>query len=277
MIPFDIDDYLNRSSVCKNLILSDDITTIYLNNNEILHYQWILPNLLVIRDDLLCGGTKSRFLHKILPLNYTNYVYVSPWWGGAQIALSLAINHLNSTSHSTPKKSIIFTQVPDGPIPAFNSVAQEFGSDINFISGSVDDLYNAAYDFIDHNKDSILLPSGFDTPDFNTQLATFASHIKEIFGPFDQVWSVAGSGALTRGLQKGKLGKEYFAVSVDRFLPNVGNAHLIKYPYPFNQRVSADKYPPFPSASHYDAKAWYYAYRSALENPNKRIVFWNVM
>ena len=48
--------------------------------------------IVVIRDDLLCGGTKSRvaypFIENLVSKGYKEFVYVSPWYGGAQIALA---------------------------------------------------------------------------------------------------------------------------------------------------------------------------------------------
>ena len=62
----------------------------------------IYKNITVLRDDLLVGGTKSRFLHLLLDPHKEGYVYASPVYGGFQIALSGVANNIN-------KKAIIFT------------------------------------------------------------------------------------------------------------------------------------------------------------------------
>ncbi len=57
--------------------------------------------VIVLRDDLLPGGTKSILMDKILDEAYSEYVYASPVYGAFQIALSIWCKNNN-------KKATIF-------------------------------------------------------------------------------------------------------------------------------------------------------------------------
>jgi len=266
---FDSDDYANRRKVCLNSFGSPDE----------FYYQWITPRLVVIRDDLLCGGTKSRFIKKILPLKYQYYVYVSPWWGGAQIALALAVRDINLKENNIifPKKAIIITLKPKGATPAYILIAKELGAEIIYVSESWSEAENMAQEFIQKTPNCILLSSGFDSYEAIEEIRTIGLKILQELGQFDAVFSVAGSGTLTRGLQLSGLGKEYWAISVTYGIPDVGKAHLLVHHQHFDERIDPNNAPPFPSSSHYDAKGWYYAWQYSQEHPRKRVLFWNVM
>jgi len=270
---FDWNDYLHRQEVCS-------MKTLILPNDQILHYQE-LGNITIIRDDLLCGGTKSRYLSKILPIDYDNYVYVGSLWGGLQIALALAVQELNMKYPNRNRRAIIITFQPKGPkgfLPAHPKIAKEFGAELIVVPTTKwSDLEAYGKDFARQHPDTYILPNGMDNLEAHEEIANLGRQIRKHLGIFDQVWSVAGSGSLTRGLQASGLGRQYYAVAVTGGMPNIGNAKGILHPQSFDERVLPENHPPFPSASHYDAKGWQYALNSAQENPDKRILYWNVM
>jgi hypothetical protein len=103
---FDWDDYLHRQEVCN-------MSTLALPDGSVVHYQQV-DNVTVIRDDLRCGGTKSRYLARVLPKQYSAYLYTTAWWGG-QNALALAVKELNCANPGTKRSAIIVTFDPQRP------------------------------------------------------------------------------------------------------------------------------------------------------------------
>ncbi len=85
-----------------------------------------------------------------------------------------------------------------------------------------------------------------------------------------EVWSVAGSGVLTRALQRAWPRARFVAVVVGREGCDTGRARRIVHPLPFER--AAKVRPPFPSAPGYDAKAWEYIRAEAMPGA----LFWNV-
>jgi hypothetical protein len=267
---FDWDDYLHRKEVCG-------MSTLTLPDGSSVHYQR-LNNVTVIRDDLCCGGTKSRYLSRVLPKSYSSYLYVTSWWGGAQIALALAVQELNCVNPLHKRSAIIVTFDPKGPLPAHVRVAQEFGAKLILVpTKSWQDLHDVAENYIDDHPDTWLVPNGIDTPEAHREIKALGKAIRAELGQFDEVWSVAGSGCLTRGLQASGLGNDYYAVAVTGGIPDIGEAHGILHPQSFDERVDPADKPPFPSALHYDAKGWQYAWESAQQHPDRKILYWNVM
>jgi hypothetical protein len=103
---------------------------------------------------------------------------------------------------------------------------------------------------------AFLLPFGLDVPEAFDAIAARAAVVAKITGWLDEVWSAAGSGVLSRGLQRGLNAGRFIAVQVGRKLgkAEVGNAKVRVYPADFAK--DAWRKPPFPSCSNYDAKAW---------------------
>lgn len=268
---FDWDDYEHRKEVCN-------MSAFALSDGSIVHCQQI-DNVTVIRDDLVCGGTKSRYLVRVLPKRYSQYLYISSWWGGAQIALAVAVQELNRKFPTSRQRSaIIVIFKPEGELSAHARIAQELGATlIQIPTQNWQDLVDVAETYVTDHPNTYLVPNGIDTPETHQEIAKLGSAIRQKLGQFDEVWSVAGSGALTRGLQASGLGKKFFAVAVTGGMPDVGKAVGILHSQSFDQRVDQVDHPPFSSASHYDAKGWKYAWDSAQDHPDRRILFWNVL
>jgi hypothetical protein len=125
-------------------------------------------------------------------------------------------------------------------------------------------------------KNRRLVPFGFAEP------TVFGSIIKVARAlPFvpDEVWTVAGSGTLNRGLQLAWPEANCYAVSVGHTLKSWerGSAEIILHPLEFEQACKNEDRPPFPSVPSYDAKCW----RPMLDatkdyRGQKKILFWNV-
>jgi len=259
-------DYKNRVNTCR---LNNTIDNIYY---DLLSYR---PDqeIVVIRDDNLCGGTKSRLLLPLLDLSYDEYVYATAWYGGMQVALTWTINQLNKQYQTNKKVTIIIEDPYPDNLKAFTQFAKDLGATIIRVPPNLD-IYKYAQQYVSNYKGNrrLLIPSGFRTPEAIDELAKIAIAIKQLFGEFDECWCAVGSGALITGLQKGNLAKKYYGVCVFQQIPEIGKAIPIIPDETFDEPVNENDKPPYPSASHYDAKVLRY-----VKNRQGKILIWNVM
>jgi hypothetical protein len=84
-----------------------------------------------------------------------------------------------------------------------------------------------------------------------------------------EVWTVAGSGVLSRALQLAWPSARFFAVQVGA-VPIAGCAAVVKAPERFEQDAKLRS--PFPSCSNFDAKAS----RFIRQRATPGALFWNV-
>ena len=214
--------------------------------------------LVIVRDDLVAGGTKVRALPALLTAGAREYVYASPVYGYAQVSLAHAAaaagvratifcaqrQTLHARTREAQAAGARIVQVPVGYMSVVTARAQAYCA----VSGAT------------------LLPFGFDTPVFIDALAAVAADLP--IKP-TEVWSVAGSGVLTRALQRAWPRASFFAVRIGAH-PNAGAAQVFQAPEQFQQDARTP--PPFPSCSNYDAKAWRFLQVHAAPGA----LFWNV-
>lgn len=212
---------------------------------------------MVVRDDLLPGGTKARVAHLLFDW-HIEYVYASPVYGYAQIALAYAAKahgklatifcakrkHRHARTEEARRAGAKLVEIPSGYLSVVRSRAIEYCA----VSGAK------------------LIPFGFDTPEIHDALADLARTLP--CNP-KEVWSVAGSGLLSRSLQAAWPQADFRAVRVGA-APDAGRAHIFTALETFEQ--DARVRPPFPSCSNYDAKAWHYIRECAKPGA----LFWNV-
>jgi hypothetical protein len=213
--------------------------------------------ILVVRDDRYPGGTKARVL-SVLFGAAREYVYASPVQGYAQVALGYAAAAAGKRAtvfcarrrvrHARTREAIAagarIVEVDAGYLTVVRARARDYCA----VSGAT------------------LLPFGLDTPVFLDALAALARRL-----PITprEVWTVAGSGVLTRALQRAWPTAAFTAVRIGA-VPNVGRARLVTAPEPFERDAAVP--PPFPSCGNYDAKAWRFI--QAQASPGA--LFWNV-
>lgn len=214
-------------------------------------------DVIVVRDDLLAGGTKVRALAGLLE-GVPEVVYASPVAGYAQIALAIAARRagvratvfcaqrrvLHPRTAAAQSAGARIVQVPVGYMSVVKARARAYCA----VSGAR------------------LLPFGFDDPVFLCALAEVARGLP--IAP-REVWSVAGSGVLTRALQAAWPSAAFHAVVIGA-APIAGRARLYVAPERFEQDARTP--PPFPSCSNYDAKAW----RFIQAHAQPGALFWNV-
>ena len=221
----------------------------------------------VLRDDLLDGGTKMRFL-PFLVAGADEVVFGGPFCGGAPLALSVIAREggpratlfyakrkaLHPRQVRALRNGATIYQVPHGYMSNVQAKAR---------------AYAAAHG-------ALFLPLGFDVPAAEEPLAEMIAGVRRRLGTPAQVWCAAGSGMLARNLARGFPGSAIHAVGVGlrsrhdaQAFP--ANVILTEAGMPFAKECRA--WAPFPCDPNYDRKAWTAAALSARGTA----LFWNVM
>jgi hypothetical protein len=216
--------------------------------------------ILVVRDDLIAGGTKRRFLSPLLRAwPEREFVFGGPAYGYAQLALGWA-------ARDAGKRATFFIAARTKPHPL---TAEAAAVGVHFVPcrpGYLTVVQSRARQYA-QEVGARFLPLGFDLPEVLAAAAAEARPLAGLRPP--QVWCVAGSGLLTRALQAAFPAAEHHAVQIG-MPPRVGHARLYEAPELFQQ--AARRPPPFPSCANYDAKAWQFISRYARPGA----LFWNV-
>lgn len=216
--------------------------------------------IVVVRDDLLPGGTKMRAIMPLIEAsNAEEFVYASPAQGYAQVALA-------HCARAAGRRATVFTARRTEMHPLTQRAKQAGAKIVMVPFGRLNVIQSRARQYTAEVGAS-LVPFGCDVPECRDAITDVARRMP--VQP-DEVWSVAGSGVLTRSLQQAWPKARFFAVVVGSEKANIGRATRIDYPRPFED--AARVFPPFPSAKCYDAKAWEFIKRQA----SPKALFWNV-
>lgn len=215
----------------------------------------------VVRDDLIGGGTKARYIIRLFE-DADEVVYASPAEGGAQTALAWAARELG-------KRATLFVAKRKTPHPRAY-MAKRLGAKVYQVTpGYLAVVQKRARDYCAATG-ATLAPFGVDMPEAIEAIADAARSTG--LAP-DEVWCASGSGVLARGLAKAWPNARRHVVQVGRDLSpdDVAGAMIHVHPLAFGQECKSR--PPFPSDRHYDAKAWEIckARRGA-----GLVLFWNV-
>lgn len=211
----------------------------------------------VVRDDLMPGGTKRRIASQFMHAGQ-EYVYATPAYGYAQWALALAAQEVGAIQ-------TVFVAKRSRLHPLTEKARKAGAKIVQIPHGYMSNVRSKAKAYCE-TTGATLLPFGLDFQAFIDAIAEVARGVK--FEP-KEVWSVAGSGVLTRGLQQAWPEADFHVVQVGA-VPNAGRARVWKAPESFEQ--DAKHPPPFPSCINYDAKAWQFIRVHAKPNA----LFWNV-
>jgi hypothetical protein len=214
--------------------------------------------LLVVRDDLYPGGTKARILPRLFRADVAEYVYASPAQGYAQVALAYA-------AKACGKRATIFV-AQRAVLHPRTAEAEAAGARIVQVPVGYLTVVSARARAYCAVSGATLLPFGLDTPEFARGLCDLARTLPIVPR---EVWTVAGSGALTRALQAAWPKAAFVAIRVGAAC-EVGRARLLQAPEAFDR--PAQHPPPFPSCTNYDAKAWRFLQTQARPGA----LFWNV-
>ena len=149
----------------------------------------------VWRDDLLNGGTKSRFIRPYIERrlkSFDEFIYASPRVGYGQYALSVVCKELSC-------KSTIF--VSKGKITPITQKCIDLGSNIIQVPmGYLTNLHHKSRKYNTENPNTHLLPFGFDDEEIINDGVEIISNLYD-WKEYDEVWSVISSGVLSRILQ----------------------------------------------------------------------------
>lgn len=224
---------------------------------------------LVVRDDLLAGGSKVRFLPHIVG-DAREVVFGGPFCGGAPFALAVwgARTGTRITLFYAKRRELHWRQ--EG---AFRLGAQLY----QVPAGRMAVVQKRARDYAAH-AGALFLPLGFDVACATDPFVAVMRRVRERVGPMDEVWCAAGSGMLTRCLANAFPEARIKGVIVGLRSRNQaqqfpGNVELIDCPYDFAEPCKTRA--PFPSCRNYDAKAWEQMI-AADRRPHRRVLFWNV-
>lgn len=121
---------------------------------------------LVVRDDLLPGGTKRRAMHTLFD-ERSDYVYASPVYGHAQIALAHAC-------HDYGKRALVFCAQRKTRYP-LTQQAEIAGAIIHEVPmGFLTVVQARCREYCEQHPEAKLLPFGLDDPTFILALADVA-------------------------------------------------------------------------------------------------------
>jgi hypothetical protein len=222
-------------------------------------------NIWVVRDDLLPGGTKRRFIYRYLQSHphVTEWVYASPRVGYAQVALAHACKDLglNATVVLPKGKHFFLT-------------TEALSLDANIIEvpmGFLTHIQHVAKKYASETPNCGLLPFGLDHPIIIDEIKNIASGLD--IKP-KEVWTCISSGVLSRGLQAAWPDAKFYGVRVGHGTTDreKGRAEVFDSKYKFSQKCKAVEKPPFPSSDYYDSKVWSFIKERASDGA----LFWNV-
>jgi hypothetical protein len=213
----------------------------------------------VVRDDLLRGGTKVRVLVDMMREDPAEeFVFGGPAQGYAQLALAYAAREVG-------KRATYFVALRRGLHP-YTAEAEAAGAFIVQVpAGRLAVVQHRAKRYA-ADRGARFYPLGFDVPEFHSGLDRVLAGVKY---DASEVWATAGSGALTRALQRRWPDARHYAVRIG-FPPDVGGATLLTAPEAFGDPAACP--PPFPSCPWYDAKVW----RFVVERATDGALVWNV-
>lgn len=215
-------------------------------------------HITVVREDLLAGGTKTRYLIQLFE-QHDEVVYATPAYGGAQVALAYC-------AQLSGKRATLFVAKRAQP-HGRTLMAARYGAKVYQVPNGYLNVVQARAKRYCADTGAYYLTFGADMPEAIAAIAQAAATIR---GDYDQVWCAAGSGTLIRGLQGGIQASSFHAVQVGRD-PHVGNAAIHKHRLAFEQESRA--LCPFPSCPNYDRKAW----ELCAAQSEGRVLFWNAM
>ena len=222
----------------------------------------------VLRDDLIEGGSKMRFLPELCR-GADELVFGGPFCGGAPVALSV-IGRITA-----PPVTLFYASRKK--LHRRQAQAKQNGARIELVSpGYMPSVQKAARDYAERTG-ARFLPLGFDRPEAEAPFVGFMDKLRREIGSPEEVWCASGSGMLARCLARGFPSSRICAVAVglksrwsrQAMPPNVT---VYQYPRDFAWELRGST-APFPICGYYEAKAWALYEKIGA----RRALFWNVL
>lgn len=224
-----------------------------------------------LRDDLLDGGTKVRFLPYVIG-DADHIVFGAPFAGGAPVGLSVI-------GRETGKRITIFYAWRKELHPRMKRV-QTNGAHLELVqNGYMNVVQKRARDYAQQTG-ALFLPLGFDTESAVAPFQAMLETLRNQIGQPDEIWCAAGSGMLAKNLAVSFPNSQIKAVAVGlqsrwakQTLPH--NCQIIEQPLQFAKPLKCAA--PFPICQHYESKAFALMQQAIQAQPQRSRLFWNVL
>lgn len=227
----------------------------------------IHDGILVAREDLLKGGTKTRAAEFMFSqIKEKTVVYVAPRVGLAPTAIC-------ELAELYKKKVILFMpaskEISDHQAHVYNKAQKVFFKRI----AAMPNLNIIARNFAKLNGYKFL-PFGLNHPHVIAGFVRIAETIRNRNISISEIWTAVSTGVLTRGLQIGFDDVEMKGVCVARNMKvgEIGRTKIISEPLSFTTKEKIENLPPFDTVKTYDGKVWKYI----PKDTDKIRLFWNV-
>lgn len=225
--------------------------------------------LTVVRDDMLDGGSKTRFLPHLVA-GADEVVYGGPFCGGAPVALAAVGRRLGiRVTIFYAKRTEIHRRQ--------RQVLADGGTIYTVTPGYMTNVQAKARRYA-AERGALFLPLGFDLPHAEEPFVDAMLAVRAQIGSPEAVWCATGSGMLARCLGQAFPESEINAVAVGlrsrherQHMPSNVVMHDAGVPFDRENRSSC----PFPCCPNYDRKAWQRA-EAWSQATGKRGLFWNV-
>lgn len=222
----------------------------------------------VLRDDTIEGGTKARFLEKLLDPAAPGYAYATPAYGGFQVALAATAKRLG-------KQATIFVAKRKDTHPNTQH-AKELGAKIIEVPYGYLNVVQARAREHCERYGHQYLEWGAAYPEAIEAIAEATRQIVHTLGEEpEEIWAAVGSGTLLRGILAGTTKAQVHGVVVGKPWEGDVPARATLHVYPADFSKVSKAACPFPSSGNYDRKAWEVLQREGARG--KRILFWNVL
>jgi hypothetical protein len=226
-----------------------------------------IENLYVVRDDLLEAGSKMRFIDCLIR-NDDGEEWV---FGGAN-KVGWGPISLTAVCNRYGKKATFFMAKRKEPTWHQQKVL-ELGGTIHWVeNGMLNVTKSRARKYQEEKPDTRrVLPLGLEHP---TVIASIVKVAQSLNVQPSEIWTVASSGTLNRGLQLAFPDVDCYAIQVGHKMTDYekGRAKVLISPYKYDRAVKPEDAPPYPSEPFYDAKVWSFVRDMA----KKDALVWNV-
>lgn len=224
--------------------------------------------VMVLRDDILPGGTKSVLMPSIIGEG-SEYVYATPVYGGFQIALS-------AYCKSVGKQATIFC-AKRGKMHPNTKKCLEYGA-------KVIEVEHGYLNVVESHAKKYCQDTGAIKLDFGAKsdanIAILADRVKSVIEKIGhepkEIWCAIGSGALVEAILKGTTTAMVYGVIVGKEYEGKHERLItMKYHKPFDKECTMVA--GFDSMPNYDLKAFEYCVKHSTTTDVTDKLFWNVL
>lgn len=221
----------------------------------------------VVRDDKLGYGSKARFIDYLV-----KNTECDEWVFGGANKVGWGPISLTHVCNLYGKKATFFMAKRKEPTWHQQRVL-DLGGTIHWVDNGMLTVTKAKarrYQEED-TKHRQSLPLGLEHV---TVLASIIKVARSLKIKPTQIWTVASSGTLNRGLQLAFPDVPAYAVEIGHKMSEYerGRAEVMRSPYKYDQAIEEQYAPPYPSEKYYDAKVWEFV----KSNGTKGALIWNV-